>query len=233
MFEVILVAVVSAALVPPLLLLCRVSALRNRIEQALAGSRQADEQMQSLVAAQRDLLVSFDVFDKLLVSLQHSYDGLSVTARAFVCAFRERAVSYMERGCEGSLREFLEQMADRLRIHESGCRIQRTLPEVPQAIAELAYWQGQWILGMGPAQICGNTVAIARACRAFLFAGKLCKQALSPHAVRVFEELLDFTHLVETTLLTDVPVGIKSVRLESLADSAHRSCERLPIPAVL
>ncbi len=89
------------------------------------------------------------------------------------------------------LREFLERMADRLRIHESTCRVQGVVPEDPQSIAELAYWQGQWILGMGPTQICENTVAIARACRAFLFAGELCPQTLPPDAVRIFEALLD------------------------------------------
>lgn len=115
MFEVVLVAVVIAALVPPLLLLGRVSALKNHIEQALAGSRQTDEQMRTLVAAQRDLLFSFDVFERLLACLQYSYDALSVTARAFVCVFRERAASYVERGCEGSLLVNTHMREDRLK----------------------------------------------------------------------------------------------------------------------
>jgi hypothetical protein len=103
MFEVVLVALFAAALIPPMYLLSRVSILKNRVEQALAVSSQSDEYMHTLIAAQRDLVRSFDVFDSLLACLQYSREALGVTARSFICAFRERATSYVERGCEGSL----------------------------------------------------------------------------------------------------------------------------------
>jgi hypothetical protein len=124
-------------------------------------------------------------------------------------------------------------MIDRMRIRELGGRVQLELPEDLQAIAELAYWQAQWVLGMGPAQLCDNTVPVARACLAFLFAGELHQRALSPEIREVFEELLEFTQLIETTLLTGTHGRIKSLQLERLADSMYQSCQRLTRPVYL
>lgn len=138
--------------------------------------------------------------------------------------------------CQGTaspwlrLQRFVGQMTDRLRIRDSGGRVPATLPEEPAAIAVLCYWHGQWILGMCPTRICENTVSIACACRAFLLARELCPEVFDAGVSRVFEELLDFTYQVETTLLMDLPVGAKSLRLESLAESIYHSCERLPRP---
>lgn len=103
MFEIALVSLLVAASIPPLYLLSQVSALKKRVEQMLTTSAGPEEYLHTLVAAQRDLVESFDVFDSLLASLQHSRGALNDTGRAFVSTFRERAASYVERGCEGSL----------------------------------------------------------------------------------------------------------------------------------
>ncbi|MBB3061296.1 hypothetical protein [Microbulbifer rhizosphaerae] len=131
------------------------------------------------------------------------------------------------------LQRFVEQMSDRIRIREAGVQVQRELPEGSHTVAELAYWQVQWVLGMEPAQLCDNTVAIARFCRVFLFAGELDRSALPPGSEQLFEELLEYTQWMETTLLMEIQGSVKSHRLEQLADAIHRSCRRLPEPARL
>lgn len=103
MFEIVLLFLLAAALVPPLCLLGQVSVLKKRVERVLATSAGPEEYSYALVAAQRDLVQSFDVFDSLLASLQYSHGALSPIARVFVATFRDRAAAYVERGCEGSL----------------------------------------------------------------------------------------------------------------------------------
>lgn len=103
MFEIVLLFLLAAALVPPLCLLGQVSVLKKRVEWVLATSAGPEEYGYALAEAQRDLVQSFDVFDSLLASLQYSHGVLSPTARLFVSIFRERAAAYVERGCEGSL----------------------------------------------------------------------------------------------------------------------------------
>lgn len=115
MYEVVLVTLLVAALIPPFYLLYRLTHLNHRVEMALGAQGRTDESFHSMVSAQRDLLNSFDVFDSLLTCLQYSHTSLSATARSFVSVFRERAASYIERGCEGSLlATYIRQ--DRLKV---------------------------------------------------------------------------------------------------------------------
>lgn len=131
------------------------------------------------------------------------------------------------------LNNFVEQVGDFLRVREAGGWIPQELPEDSHVVAELARWQLQRVMGMGSAQICDNTVTIAHACRVFLFAGELDPHALPAELKWAFEALLECTRQVETSLLVDPLGDPRSRRLELLAQSMHRYCEKLPRPAKL
>ncbi|MCW8128011.1 hypothetical protein [Microbulbifer halophilus] len=102
MFEIALISILALALAPPLYLLHQVSVLKKKINRALLVDANR-EFSHNQAAVQRELVQSFHVFDTLLASVQYWPDGLDDTARDFISTFRERAVAYVERGCEGSL----------------------------------------------------------------------------------------------------------------------------------
>ncbi|WP_250462219.1 hypothetical protein [Microbulbifer litoralis] len=102
MFEIALISLLALALVPPLYLLHQVSVLKRKINRALSTDANREFSYNQAVV-QRELVQSFHVFDTLLASMQCWQDGLDDTARDFIATFRERAVAYVERGCEGSL----------------------------------------------------------------------------------------------------------------------------------
>lgn len=126
------------------------------------------------------------------------------------------------------LHRFVEQVGDFLRVREAGGWIPRELPEDAQTISELAHWQVQQVMGMGSAQVCDSTVAIADGCRVFLFAAELEPDALSVEMVRVFETLLEYTQQVEAVLLTFPHGDAKSFQLAQLVRAIHDSCGRCP-----
>ncbi|MCW8128012.1 hypothetical protein [Microbulbifer halophilus] len=126
------------------------------------------------------------------------------------------------------LHRFVEQVGDFLRVHEAGGWIPRELPEDTDTVSELAYWQVQQVMGMGAAQVCDSTIAIADACRVFLFAAELDPDALSAEVLQVFEALLEYTQQVEIVLLT-CPLGdAKSFQLVQLVQAIHDNCHCPP-----
>lgn len=126
------------------------------------------------------------------------------------------------------LRSFVEQVGDFLRVRDAGGWIPEALPEDSRVIAKLACWQVQQVMGMGATQICDNTVTIAQACRVFLFADEMDPCALSRESRQVFEQLLEYTHQMETILLM-APIGeARSRQLKQVADSIYRSCSQHP-----